>query len=241
MARLKEAYKNNIYGVIGTLIFHILLVSAFLFADVDSKGKIKEESVFIEFPEEIFEDVKEEAVEKHEESIIPSNDLNNPSMRTNRASNQAFENDDFFDEDYQKELDEARKLVSDVSKQLDKKVINIEDIKMPVETTEGMDPDSIKNKLYSGDSNISYFLDDRFHVSLPVPIYLAQGGGEVIVDILVDRKGVVIKATVRKNTSVLDAQIYRFAQLAASNTLFNPDSSAPEQQAGTIQYVFVAQ
>ena len=242
MASLKETYKNNIYGVIGTLVFHIVLVSSFLLADIDTKGKIKEEQILIEFPEEIFEELmEEEAAVQEEAPNTPSTAQNLPSQRSNRAANQAFTNDRFFDEGYQKELDEARKLVSDVSKQLNKEVIELEDIKMPVETTEGMDPDSLKNKLYSGDSNIIYYLEDRFHVSLPQPIYLAQGGGVVIVDILVNRKGLVEKASVRENPGITDKQIFRFAMLAATNTLFNQDPSAPETQKGTIQYTFIPQ
>ena len=31
---------------------------------------------------------------------------------------------------------------------------------MPEETTDGLDPDSIINKLYSGDSNVEYYLEN---------------------------------------------------------------------------------
>ncbi len=241
MATLKETYKNNIYGVMGTLVFHILLVLSFLVADIDKKGQIKEEPIIIEFPEEVFEEIEEETVQEEENSNTPSNNQVQPNKRTNKASNMDLSNDRFFDDDYLKELESARKLVADVSDQLNKKSINIEDIKMPVETTERMDPDSIKNVIYSGESNIRYFLENRYHVSLPKPIYLAQGGGEVVVDIAVNRRGVVVKSQAQKNASVNDSQIYRYAQLAASNTLFNADNSAPELQKGTIVYVFIAQ
>ena len=72
-----------------------------------------------------------------------------------------------------------------MNKQLSKEVKDIEEFAMPEETTEGMHPDSIKNTIYSGESNIHYFLEDRYHRRLPIPVYLAQGGGLVVVDIVV--------------------------------------------------------
>ena len=47
----------------GTLVFHILLFSAFLLADVDIKGNAKEELILIEFPELPAEPEIEEQIE----------------------------------------------------------------------------------------------------------------------------------------------------------------------------------
>ena len=244
MGKLKKIYKENIYGVMGTLAFHILLFSAFLLADIDMKGKMKEDAVIIEFPEEIPRIEEVEPAQEEQEEALTDPTENTPASRnriTNRASNQAMKNDDFFDKDYQKQVEEARKLMSDVENQLKKNPVDIDDIKMPVETTEGMDPDSIKNVVYSGESNITYYLENRYHIRLPIPVYLAQGGGTVVVDITVNRGGKVIDAVARKNNLIRDKQIYLYAETAASRTIFNADDSAPGQQKGTIQYVFIAQ
>jgi hypothetical protein len=112
---------------------------------------------------------------------------------------------------------------------------------MPVQTTEGMNPDSIKNVIYTGESNIVYYLENRYHVRLPIPVYLAQGGGLVVVDIAVNRQGQVIQAEPRSNPAIRDEQIYLYAKAAASRTIFNTDPSAPESQKGTIHYTFIAQ
>lgn len=230
----------------GTLIFHILLFSAFLLADVDMKGNPKEEAILIEFPENIPE--TPEPVKNEEESTEESNNesvsLNN---RTNVASNRlATENiakstNDFFDDDYMKEVEAARRLVSDVNSQLSKKIVDINDIKMPVETTDGMNPDSIKNKNYTGESNIVYYLENRYHLRLPIPVYLTQNGGKVVVDIEVNRNGNVIQANPRVDKKFKDEQIYVYAKAAAMGTVFNADADAPEIQKGTIQYTFVPQ
>jgi hypothetical protein len=238
MNSISAFYKRNIYGVIGTLIFHILLVSLFLIFNVNRKGYVKEEQIIIEFAEPIQEMVKEPAKAKIPEANLPGS----KSLATNRASNiSAPKEDRFFDADYKKEVENARKLASDVNKQLQKEVPNMNDIKMPVDKTEGKKPESIKNIVYSGKSNIKYDLKGRYHLSLPIPVYLAQGGGTVVVDILVDKRGQVIKATARKNNTIADLQVFYYAEFAASNTVFNSDPSAPAQQKGTIQYNFIAQ
>lgn len=247
MLKFVKIYRQNIYSVMGTLVFHILLFSAFLLSDVDIKGNVKEEAILIEFPDILSEpEILEEETENQEESQ-PQNTNDNINDRSNLASNRtATENttksaDEFFDDSYLEELEAAKQLVSDVNNNLSKEIVDMSDIKMPVETTEGMDPDSIKNIIYTGESNIIYELVNRYHISLPVPVYLSQGGGTVIVDISVNRGGKVTEATARKNSAIRDQQILLYAQEAASRTVFNTDQSAPSAQKGKIQYTFIAQ
>ncbi len=239
-----KIYQRNIYGVIGTLVFHILLVASFLLAEVDMKGNIREEPLVIEFPEILPEEEKAPDIQKTEETVARDNAANNlTNVASNRLSlqNNSKSPDKFFDEEYQKEVNNAKQLVSNVNNQLSKEKLNINDIKMPVETTEGMNPDSIKNTIYTGESNIVYYLENRYHVSLPIPVYLAKGGGKIIVDIVVDRSGRVTQATPRADRSIRDEQIIFYAQAAALRTLFNADPSAPPAQRGSIHYTFIAQ
>ncbi|WP_299576041.1 hypothetical protein [uncultured Sunxiuqinia sp.] len=245
MSKIKKLYKENIYGIIGTLCFHILLVSSFLLAEVNLKGEVKEEPIILDFTdmEELEEPVVEELAEEKEDENTPANETEQTqaSSRSNQAVNDAPMKDPFFDEEYQKEIAEAQKLVADVNKQLAKEVKQLEEFAMPEETTEGMDPDSIKNTIYSGESNIHYFLENRYHLRLPIPVYLAQGGGLVVVDIVVNPRGKVIQAEVRKNANLKDPMLEVYAKQAAERTVFNTDKSAPAQQKGTISYTFVAQ
>jgi len=159
-------------------------------------------------------------------------------LAQNNTTSSTYE---FFDDDYLKELNDAKKLASNVNDQLAKEKVKLEDIKMPVETTEGMNPDSIKNIVYSGESNIVYYLENRYHTSLPIPIYLAQGGGKVIIEITVDQNGKVIQAKLQSGQRIKDEQLINYATSAALQTLFNADSNAPSPQKGTIHYNFVAQ
>lgn len=229
----------------GTLVFHILLVSIFLLAEIDMKGTVQEEELLIEFPDFLPEPELPDQIDQQEaeplpnEAAAPLSQIQN--SRTNIASNRLAQTDEFFDEDYLREVEAARQLVADVNNQLSKETVNLDDIKMPVQTTEGMDPESIENVVYTGESNIVYYLENRYHLRLPIPVYLAQSGGTVIVDIAVNRQGQVIQADPRPNPAIRDEQIYLYAKAAASRTVFNADPSAPEPQRGTIHYTFIPQ
>jgi len=231
----------------GTLVFHIFVILFFLLADVDMKGSPKEEPLLIEFPDNLPE--LEEEVEKQETESSDEIPVNNSesSNRTNAASNKMASTntttsaEDFFDDEYLKEIEAAKRLSSDVSSQLSKEIVDINDIKMPVKTTEGMEPDSIKNVIYVGESNIVYYLENRYHLSLPIPVYLSQGGGKVIVDIVVNQQGRVVEAIPQKNRNIREEHTFLYAKAAALRTVFNPDPTAPKLQKGSIHYTFIAQ
>lgn len=244
--KVREIYRRNIYGIMGTLAFHILLFLSFIATDIDLKRDMKEEAVLIEFPDMVTEPEAEQS-KQEEDKEQGEHAETSRNTRTNVASNRLAKEkttkstNDFFDEEYMKEVEAAQNLASTVNNQLSKKVIDIDNIKMPVETTEGMDRDSIKNVIYAGESNIVYYLENRYHVRLPVPVYLSQGGGTVIVDIKVNRKGKVVSAIARDNGLIKDKQILVYAQKAAVQTVFNAESAAPQTQSGSIHYTFVAQ
>lgn len=240
MSGIKELYRRNIYGIMGTLIFHILLFGSFLIAEVDFKQEVKEEAILIDFS--ILEELEKELppVEKKQEQNTPSTQKERSTSVSNQAVNDAQKQDKFFDKEYLKDVQNARNLVQSVKQQLSKKISDKGDFDMPEITTEGVDPDSVKNIIYSGKSNIHYFLENRYHLSMRNPVYLARSGGKVIVDIDVDRDGRVVRAEPRAGNSA-DPLLAEYAQNAALRTLFNRDFKAPKIQKGTITYTFVAQ
>jgi len=228
------------------LILHIFIVAGFLVAELrlDVEPSF-EEAILLDFKSDP-EDEKIELEKKVQEiSRTDQQDNKSANNTSNRAVNDAQKNiqqkDKFFDANYDREIEDAKKMVADVNKQLSKKVQPVKKFEMPEATTEGQNPDSIKNVIYSGKSNIHYFLENRFHVRLPIPVYLAKSGGEITVDIQVDRSGKVIKADVRTSKSTSDPMLPIYAGQAAERTLFNADLKAPLVQKGSITYKFVAQ
>jgi hypothetical protein len=245
MMNIKELYRKNIYGVMGTLIFHILLIAGFLLAEMNYNFRIeKDEAVMLD----IISSVEIEKIPEQELETKPDKNKSSDftksqgqSSGSNMAVNDALKKDKFFDTNYKHDIEEAKKLVADVDKQLSKKITPAKSFDMPVESSEGQDPDSIKNIIYSGKSNIHYYLENRHHITLPIPVYLAKGGGTIIVDIQVDRSGKVIKAEARPAKNINDLMLPSYATRAAENTVFNSDSKAEAIQKGTITYRFVAQ
>lgn len=251
MSNIKQLYRENIYGVMGTLIFHILLVAGFWLAELNLENKIQEkeeEAILIDFPSlEKMEQSPKTQMQQEEKNMASDQSMKNAqqsasNQAVNDAANEkAVRKDKFFDENYKRDIEEAKKMVADVNKQLSKKIPAIKKYEMPEATTEGQDPDSIKNIIYSGKSNIHYFLENRFHVSLPIPVYLAKSGGEVKIDIQVDRSGRVIKAEAKSTKTSGDPMLTEYALQAAERSVFNADPKAPSVQKGNITYKFVAQ
>jgi hypothetical protein len=247
MKSLILIYKHNIYGIIGTLVFHILIIGIFFISEIKQSGYAGESYIEVEFPVEMMQakELSENLISGQDEQIQnnPSSGKASAATITNRPSNKGdlTNKDPFFDKDYEKEVREARELVDNVNKQLSKKIIDIQNIEMPEVNTEGMKEEDIKHVIYSGKSNIEYQLGKRYHIRLPVPVYLAKGGGMVIVDISVNREGRVVSAKARPNETVRDEDIYLYSEVAAGRTLFNADQTAPVVQNGTIRYTFIPQ
>ncbi|MCH7658572.1 MAG: energy transducer TonB [Bacteroidetes bacterium] len=93
-----------------------------------------------------------------------------------------------------------------------------------------------------GDKGISYSLEGRTPQSLPKPEYNYQVEGKVVVEVTVDRKGNVTKATAGvKGSTTLDEYLLREAEKAALSAKFDRKPNAPAFQKGTITYYFLLQ
>lgn len=91
-----------------------------------------------------------------------------------------------------------------------------------------------------GRVTVSYSLPGRHATRLPVPAYMCEGGGEVVVAITVNQNGKVIAANVAQGSSN-DPCLTETATKAALDSRFNVDGTAPNRQQGTITYLFIPQ
>jgi TonB family protein len=74
---------------------------------------------------------------------------------------------------------------------------------------------------------------------LEQPANTSNREGRVVVGITVDQSGKVIQARARvKGSTIQDAALWKAAEDAARQTVFNTDFSSPPLQMGTITYVF---
>jgi len=92
-----------------------------------------------------------------------------------------------------------------------------------------------------GSSGNSFSLSGRsLQGALPPPNYSVQEQGVVVVEITVDRNGVVTNAQpILRGTTTQNAQLWREAREAALRARFNSSPNAPAVQMGTITYHFV--
>ena len=105
------------------------------------------------------------------------------------------------------------------------------------EAKEGEKESGVKQK---GSVLISYWLPGRRGGALYMASLLCEGGGEVTVNITVNRNGKVVSASM-KESSTNSSCINDMAILAARNSRFNVDDTGSDKQSGTITYIFVPQ
>ena len=94
---------------------------------------------------------------------------------------------------------------------------------------------------YNGPSVLSYDLEGRKHLSLPLPVYQCLGGGDVTVQIEVNPRGYVTSALIQVPASVDNHCLYEAAKRAALRSRFTVDANAPANQKGNIVYRFIPQ
>ena len=94
---------------------------------------------------------------------------------------------------------------------------------------------------YKGPSVLSYTLDGRKAIHLPIPAYKCERGGDVTVIIEVNPNGYVVSAEIDKSRSISDPTLQDTAIQAAKSSRFTASSTAPKKQQGTIVYRFIAQ
>jgi TonB family protein len=100
--------------------------------------------------------------------------------------------------------------------------------------------DEDESQAYSGPSIVSYYLEGRTAVHLPVPSYKCFKGGDVTVLIEVNAQGYVVVAEVDKRHSNNDECLHRAAVDAAERARFSPLQKSGTQK-GNIVYRFVSQ
>ena len=89
-------------------------------------------------------------------------------------------------------------------------------------------------------NGVSYSLGGRSAQSLPKPYYPGNEEGIVVVQVTVDKNGVVKKAEAGvKGSNTADVELISAAKKAALQARFNVDENAPAFQVGTITYRFV--
>jgi hypothetical protein len=234
---VKILLSDNINGILGTILFHLVLVLLFLLVKVGDVRRKQMEYYPIEFEEEM---VDIEEIIKEIESMraeIPSLE---DEVRRNIALNVADKiNDQISTEKYIEELKEELG-IENLEQYLDRSLPD-NNISYSEDQEVDENEESDSDEEYSGPTNVTYFLENRFKKYLPIPVYTCKGGGLVRVDIIVNQKGRVISTSISPESDTREQCLLETALKYAVRTKFNTDYNADPRQNGYIMYQFIPQ
>lgn len=232
--------KEKKIGLYATIIFHLVVIIILLLTGI-SRVVSAESSFILDFTgqQELEQQIKQQQIQEQASKELDEL-LSGHSSETYRnvavdRSRRPLKDDRFknpsqvYDEakELQKKLDASRREALR-EQGSDDVALNSNDHEQKTET-------------YKGPSVISYILDGRKAMSLPVPVYKCYGGGDVSVRITVNRKGYVVGAVVISGSSSTDECLIKSALDAAKRSRFAASAKAPEKQIGEIVYRFIAQ
>ena len=256
MSTSEKKSKRN--GIIGTVLFHSLLLVAFLFLGLTYQDPPPpEEGISINFgfidegsgevepkaEEETIEIVQEEVIEQQIESneeIVTQTTVETPAVEKTEEKKE-----EVIKEEPQEEVIEEKKPEVNIKALYPgkKEISETSEGENNGEGNQGIiegDPDASAHEGGGiGEDGTTYQLGGRNVEFKPKPIYEIQVEGKLVVIITVDRSGNVINAIPGvKGSTTLNKQLLQRAKVAALKTKFNPKHSAPTNQQGKIIYHF---
>jgi hypothetical protein len=243
---LRNFFTNNVNSILATISLHLLVVIIFLWFKLGEAREEHKEQVMIEFNPEIkpLED-KTEKAEKAGSDIEKSMPTLSSGEVHSIASNVSSKLDDKISTSrYEQEVMQELGISSLKTENKATNTPPAPDENAIDQASEENSPDKgdyVPNIIRKENTTVSYFLENRWHRYLYIPTYKCQGGGTVIIDIVINQSGRVISATIAENRSTHDQCLLEEAYHSATTAVFNSDSKSPAKQVGTITYVFLAQ
>ncbi len=234
-------------GILGTVIFHLLIAIIFLGSKLESNSQVFISSIEVDMKKEYAPEPEKPS--RSEEGILPADAIKS-NLETEAIRNFAV---DATASDLNPALTDDKNInaseLYNEANRLKQKMNENKEMYEVAKSTEGAEIPNTPQKTisseaqghYNGPAVISYFLKNRKAVFLPVPSYKCQFGGQVVVDIEVDASGRVRKASLDEKNSVKDDCTNPAAIQAAMESVFTPISGSGNRQKGSITYLFVPQ
>lgn len=242
--KIKQIINEHKVGFYSTVIFHLLALILLLSFSIGTVAQ-SETSFVLDFTkqEELERQEREmefkENVKEQLEDILKSTrqDIRNVAVDAgSKLKDDRFKNPS---EVYDQAKELQRKL--DASAREAKAQRDADDAAELASRNDRNDEEENSQSTYRGPSVISYELEGRKAIYLPVPAYKGYGSGDVLVEIEVNHKGRVTAARVLTTASSGDTALHEFAIEAAKRSRFSSSETADRAQTGTILYRFIAQ
>ena len=230
-------------GILATVAFHLLVLVVLLACKLESSQRFYGSEIELAFePDE----PELEEVPEPERPLLPADALvaqreveavrNFAVDATERDLNAGLKDEKNIDAD---ELYREAERVKAQMEQNRELYESVPDEVANIPNTPQTDVPEAQKAVIDAPTVVSYNLKGRKAIAMPKPAYMCQGGGQVVVNIMVNAAGKVIKAEIDAKGSVIEECINSEAVKAANNSLFTPSDRA--SQSGSITYLFVAQ
>ncbi|MDR0385589.1 MAG: hypothetical protein LBH60_05890 [Prevotellaceae bacterium] len=242
---IKQWIKDNRVGIYTAVIFHLLVFLALALNEIRTLT-IQSKSIELIYQDleqnpEISPDDEKKQIEEELNKMLremPYHDIQLPNLAVNaaaqgNASGRGQGGASFFSNRNSSSIREEREQKEKAMQE--KENAGTEDIN----TNEQMH-DKEESQAYKGPSIVSYYLEGRMAVYLPVPSYKCFKGGDVVVLIEVNSQGYVVAAEVDKHNSNSN-ECLRFAALDAAGKARFSSTQKSGNQKGNIVYRFVSQ
>jgi TonB family protein len=247
----KEWLRDNIVGIYITAIFHLTLMLVLSINQLRVKSSARFMAIEFEYQalmnnekseEELL--AEKEALEKELDELLktvshPSVNLPNIAVSQTGSGSETGTRSNASIRDVAVVADRSN-VKSEQTRQEstleENRDAGIDEVNVPQTANQEKPGDE-----YKGPSILSYFLEGRHGVYLPVPAYKCHGGGDVIVIIEVNRKGYVTSAEVDRKRSSGDECVRDAALQAALASRFSQSVTSEEHQKGNIVYRFIPQ
>ncbi|HDP74947.1 MAG TPA: hypothetical protein ENN49_03605 [Bacteroidales bacterium] len=231
-------------GILSTIVVHLLLVIVFLVLKIETRKEYYGSTIEIEFevPQE------EEIVQQKLEPTLPPDALK-PEYEAEAIRNFAVDasktdlNAGLSDEkniDADELYREANQLYERMQHDRQFYLQSQRNIEANIPYTPEKSVPKSKEGQYKGRTVVSYYLLGRKALHLPVPSYMCELGGQVVVNIEVKPDGRVAVASIDRANPVTDDCINQAAIQAAMASIFTAVSGTARQR-GSITYLFVPQ
>jgi hypothetical protein len=243
---LRTFFTNNVNSILATISLHLLMVILFLWFKLGEVHEEHKDLVMIEINPEIkpVEDKAEKAQKAGEEVEKTMPTLSSGEVHSIAANVSSKLEDKISTSKYEQQVMQELGISSLKTENKVTTTPPAPDENAVDQATEENRPDKgeyVPNVIRKENTTVSYFLENRWHRYLYIPTYKCQGGGTVIIDIVINQSGNVISATIAENKSTHDQCLLEEAYHSATSAVFNSDAKSPAKQVGTITYVFLAQ
>jgi hypothetical protein len=235
---LKEKQRNILNGVLGTIIFHMVIVIFFMIFKLGEVRKRHLETLQIEFLNE-YAKLEDLLAEKNEAPVdiqpLDAQTAKNIAVNVADKLNQEISTDKYVEE-VKKELG-----IKELNQQHNPDLSDDNSPKFVGNNDDNKIKEKAKKEKYKGKTRITVNLPNRDIRRQDVPVYRCESGGVIVIQIMVDQMGNVINAVYSNDSGSKDECLVEEAIKYSYRFLFSADLSAEPRQRGTITFEFIPQ